>query len=153
MSDKLLYPDHSVLLVEDNSYVRRLVRDMLARVGLRRVTEAADGAEGLALLAETRPDVVILGWDLPVLSGEEFVRLARTPATAPVPTVPIIAIMANPQKFMIERAAAIGVNEILAKPFSPKALWARLDEVIRKPRAFIEVGGLVRPARRSVPAA
>jgi two-component system, chemotaxis family, chemotaxis protein CheY len=147
--DTPLFPDLSVLVVDDNSYLRRVVRDMLARVGLRRISEAPDGAEALSLLSELRPDLVVLDWDLPILSGEEFVRLARTPSTSPAPTVPIVAMIAQPQKFIIDRAIAVGVNEILVKPFSPKALWARLDEIINKPRPFVQVGGLVRPAPRT----
>ena len=116
---------------------------------MRRVTEAPDGAEALALLGDLRPDLVILDWELPILSGEEFTRLTRTPSTSPAPTVPIITVMTQPQKFMIERAIAIGVNEILARPFSPKALWARLDEVINKPRPFVQAGALIRPAPRA----
>jgi two-component system, chemotaxis family, chemotaxis protein CheY len=146
--DTPLFPDLSVLVVDDNSYLRRVVRDMLSRVGLRRISEAPDGAEALSLLSEMRPDLVVLDWDLPILSGEEFVRLARTPSTSPAPTVPIVAMISQPQKFVIGRAVAVGVNEILVKPFSPKALWARLDEIINKPRPFVQVGGLVRPAPR-----
>ena len=55
----------------------------LARVGLRRFSEAPDGAEALSLLSEVRPDLVVLDWELPILTGEEFVRLARTPSTSP----------------------------------------------------------------------
>ena len=147
--DTPLFPDLSVLVVDDNSYLRRVVRDMLSRVGLRRISEAPDGAEALSLLSELRPDLVIIDWDLPILSGEEFVRLARTPSTSPAPTVPIVAMISQPQKFIIDRAIAVGINEILVKPFSPKALWARLDEIINKPRPFVQVGGLVRPAPRT----
>jgi two-component system, chemotaxis family, chemotaxis protein CheY len=136
-------------VVDDNTYLRRVVRDMLARVGLRRIAEAPDGAEALSLLSEMRPDLVVLAWELPILSGEEFVRLARTPSTSPAPTVPVVVMISQPQKFIIERAIAAGVNEILVKPFSPKALWARLDEIINNPRPFVQVGGMVRPAPRS----
>jgi two-component system, chemotaxis family, chemotaxis protein CheY len=147
--DTPLFPDLSVLVVDDNTYLRRVVRDMLARVGLRRIAEAPDGAEALSLLSEMRPDLVVLAWELPILSGEEFVRLARTPSTSPAPTVPVVVMISQPQKFIIERAIAAGVNEILVKPFSPKALWARLDEIINNPRPFVQVGGMVRPAPRS----
>ena len=84
------FPDLSALVVDESLYIRRIVRDMLMRVGIKRVLEAPDGAEALGVLAESKPDISIIDWDLSILSGEEFIRLARTPSTSPCPTIPII---------------------------------------------------------------
>jgi PleD family two-component response regulator len=150
MSDTPTFPDISILVVDDGTYARKLCREMLARVGIRRVLEAPDGAEALAVLADVRPEVVILNWELPILSGEEFIRLTRTPSTSPSPTVPIILTTSQPQRAIVERAILLGVNEILIKPFSPKALWARIDEVLFKPRTFQKSpSGLMRPMPRT----
>ena len=54
---------------------------------------------------------------------------------------------------MVDRAIALGVNEIIAKPLSPKVLWSRLDEVINRPRDFVQVRGIVRPMPRNAPPA
>jgi len=143
------FPDLAALVADESLYTRRILRDMLLRVGIRRVVEAPDGAEALGLLGETRPDLVILDWDLAILSGEELIRLTRTPATSPLPTVPIILMLSRPRRQAVERAMALGVNEIMAKPFSPKLLWSRLDEVLSRPRPFVEVHGLMRPAART----
>ena len=69
------FPDLAALVVDESLYVRRILRDMLARVGIKRVQEAPDGAEALGVLGESKPDLVILDWDLAILSGEEFIRL------------------------------------------------------------------------------
>jgi two-component system, chemotaxis family, chemotaxis protein CheY len=143
-----IFPDLSALVVDESLYIRRIVRDMLMRVGIKRVLEAPDGAEALGILAESKPDLVILDWDLAILSGEEFIRLARTPSTSPAPTVPIILMLAQPRRNVIDRAVNLGVNEIIAKPFSPKTLWSRLDEVINRPRPFSQVKSLLRPQPR-----
>lgn len=140
------------MVADESLYVRRIVRDMLARVGIRRVLEAVDGAEALGILAESRPDVAIVDWGLSILSGEEFVRLARAPDTSPFPSVPVIALMSAPSRATVDRAVKIGVNEIVAKPFSPKTLWCRLDEVVNRPRPYVRGGSLLRPAVR-LPAA
>jgi CheY-like chemotaxis protein len=153
MDKPLFSADRSVLVADGNSYLRRVVRDMLSRVGIKRVVEAVDGAEALSAVAQTRPDLVVLAWDLPILTGEEFVRLIRTPSTSPAPTVPILAMIALPKKFVIERAISCGVNEILVKPFSPAALWVRLDEVINKPRPFVQIGAMMLPTPRTSAAA
>jgi two-component system, chemotaxis family, chemotaxis protein CheY len=142
------FPDLAALVVDESLYVRRILRDMLARVGIKRVQEAPDGAEALGILGESKPDLVILDWDLAILSGEEFIRLARTPATSPAPTVPIILMLSKPKRHIVDRAVTLGVNEIIAKPFSPKVIWSRLDEVINRPRPFVQARGLVRPVPR-----
>jgi PleD family two-component response regulator len=147
------FPDLAALVVDESLYVRRILRDMLARVGIKRVQEAPDGAEALGILGESKPDLVILDWDLAILSGEEFIRLTRTPSTSPAPTVPIILMLSKPKRYIVDRAITLGVNEIIAKPFSPKVIWSRLDEVINRPRPIVQVRGLVRPAPRVQPAA
>jgi two-component system chemotaxis response regulator CheY len=145
------FPDLSALVVDESLYIRRIVRDMLQRTGIRRIQEATDGAEALGCIAEARPDLVILDWDLAILSGEEVIRLVRNPETSPAPTVPLILMMAQPQKGRVERAVRLGVNEVIAKPFSPKTLWSRLDEVINRPRPYETVKSMLRPmARRPV---
>ena len=98
------FPDLSALVVDESLYIRRIVRDMLMRVGIKRVLEAPDGAEALGVLAESKPDLTIIDWDLAILSGEEFIRLARTPATSPSPTVPIILMLAQPRRNVGDRA-------------------------------------------------
>ena len=92
------FPDFSALVVDESLYIRRIVRDMLMRVGIKRVLEAPDGAEALGVLAESKPDLTIIDWDLAILSGEEFIRLARTPSTSPCPTIPIILMLAQPRR-------------------------------------------------------
>jgi CheY-like chemotaxis protein len=147
------FPDLSTLVVDDSLYVRRIVRDMLMRVGLRRIREASDGAEALGQIAEGRPDLVILDWDLPILSGEEVIRLIRDATTSPLPTVPLILMISQPRIDRIKRAVRFGVTEVVAKPFSPKSLWSRLDEVIHRPRPFTQVGSLLIPKPRAEAAA
>lgn len=147
------FPDLAALVVDESLYVRRILRDMLTRVGIKRVLEAPDGAEALGVLSESKPDLVILDWDLAILSGEEFIRLTRTPTTSPAPTVPIIVMMSKPRRYIVDRAVSLGVNEIVAKPFSPKVLWSRLDEVINRPRPYLQVKSLLRPVARTAPQA
>ncbi|TXM76595.1 response regulator [Methylobacterium sp. WL69] len=142
------FPDLSAIVVDESLYVRRIVRDMLQRTGIRRIQEAIDGAEALGCMAESRPDLVILDWDLDILSGEEVIRLIRNADTSPAPTVPLILMMAQPRKDRVERAVRMGVNEVIAKPFSPKTLWSRLDEVINRPRPYESAKGLLRPKPR-----
>ena len=144
-----VFPDLSALIVDESLYTRRIVRDMLARVGIRRVQEAPDGAEGLGALSEGRPDLIIMDWDLGILTGEEVIRLVRDVGTSPAPSVPMILMMAQPRRDRVERAVRLGVNEVIAKPFSPRTLWSRLDEVINRPRPYRQVKNLLQPRPRA----
>ena len=54
------FPDLSALVVDESLYIRRIVRDMLMRVGIKRVLEAPDGAEALGVMAESKPDIAII---------------------------------------------------------------------------------------------
>jgi PleD family two-component response regulator len=58
-------------------------------------------------------------------------------------------MLSKPRRYVVDRAIALGVNEIIAKPFSPKVLWSRLDEVINRPRPFVQARGLLRPTPRA----
>lgn len=148
MSGTPSFPDLSVMVVDESLYLRRILRDMLARVGIRRVLEAPDGAEALGVMTESKPDLAILDWDLAILSGEEFIRLARTPATSPHPTIPIILMLARPHRNVVDRAVSLGVNEIVAKPFSPRTMWSRLDEAVNRPRPYLQARSVLRPVPR-----
>ena len=81
------FPDVSTLIVDESLYVRRIVRDMLARAGIRRTLEASDGADALGAFADSKPDLIVLDWDLSILSGEEFIRIARDCTSSPAPTI------------------------------------------------------------------
>lgn len=141
-------PDLALLVADESRHVRQMVREMVLRVGIRRVLEAQDGAEAMSLLADARPDLALIDWDLPGVSGEDVIRATRTISSSPAPRIPILLMLARPRRSVVEQAAGLGVNEVIAKPFSPAVLCSRLDEVVRRPRPFIAQGDFVRPQPR-----
>ena len=82
----------SILIVDDNQYMRKIVRNLLVNIGVRKVYEASDGIAGLDAIRIVTPDVVILDWELPLLNGAEFVRIVRSPGVFPFSDVPIIML-------------------------------------------------------------
>jgi two-component system, chemotaxis family, chemotaxis protein CheY len=148
VSDIPRFPDLLVLIADQSVHMRRIVRDVISRGGIKRIVEAGDGAEAIEMFSTAIPNLMVVDWDMPMLTGEEFMRLVRTPATSPAPKVPIIMLMGNPQKNIVEKAIALGVNDVLVKPFSPKSLWQRMDQIIRYPREFVEHGSIVKPGPR-----
>ncbi len=120
-----------VMIVEDEAALVTLLRYNLEREGFR-VTEAADGEEALILCQEERPDIVLLDWMLPHLSGLEVCRrLRRTTETR---EIPIILLTARGEESDKVRGLDSGADDYITKPFSPAELISRLRAVLRRAR-------------------
>jgi two-component system, chemotaxis family, chemotaxis protein CheY len=139
-----------VLVVDDEHYMRKVVRTLLMSCGVRTIYEAPDGPAGLELVRSMAPDVVILDWEMPGLDGAGFVRMVRSPDTFPFPDVPIIMLTGHGERSRVIEAVQIGVNEFLLKPVSSKALQDRLISVLTKPRPLVKSGDYYGPAPRKL---
>ena len=139
-----------VVVVDDEHYMRKVVRTMLLSIGIREVHEAPDGAAGLNVIRRVAPDVVILDWQMPELDGPGFVRIVRSPATFPYPNVPIIMLTGHGERSRVIEAVKIGVNEFLLKPVSVKALQDRMASVLTQPREIVKSGGYYGPVPRKL---
>src|ERR1700735_233387 len=102
-----------VLIVDDNAFMRKIVRELLVNVGIRQTAEVGDGIAALESLRNAMPDIVILDWAMPYLDGFEFVRIVRTPGAFPFPDVPIIMLSGRGERSHVMEAERIGVNEFL----------------------------------------
>jgi two-component system, chemotaxis family, chemotaxis protein CheY len=139
-----------ILVVDDEHYMRKVVRTLLMSIGVRTIYEAPDGPAGLELIRSMAPDVVILDWEMPGLDGASFVRMVRSPDTFPLPDVPIIMLTGHGERSRVVEAIKIGINEFLLKPVSSKALQDRLVAVIAKPRPLVKCGDYYGPAPRKL---
>jgi len=137
-----------VLIVDSNSYMRRLTRTMLMNLGTKSVTEVADGLAALETIRNCNPDVVVLEWDMPVLNGIEVMHIVRSPGVFPRPNIPIIMLTCRAQRSAVVEAMRAGVHEFLIKPTSPKALRDRLMSIVFKPRPMMQLGELYVPKPR-----
>jgi YesN/AraC family two-component response regulator len=111
-----------VVVVDDNQYMRKMVRNLLVNCGIKEIYEAADGIAALDTIRTVSPDVVILDWEMPLLSGAELVRIVRSPGVFPMPDVPIIMLSGHGERWRVVEAVKLGVNEYLVKPVSAKAI-------------------------------
>jgi CheY-like chemotaxis protein len=141
-----------ILVVDDNPYTRKLLRMMLINLGTKSVYEAADGVSALDLVRTADPDVMILDWEMPVLSGAQVARIVRSPGVFPKPNLPIIMLTAHGQRTRVTAALKLGINEFLVKPISPKALQDRLLSILMKPRPMVQIGKYYVPQPRRVAA-
>jgi len=137
-----------VLLVDDNPYMRTIVHGLLVQIGVRHVTEAADGIAALEEIREKAPDVILLDWEMPLLNGAELVRIVRSPGVFPTPDIPIVVLTAHGERRRILESIKIGVNEFLCKPVSAQALFDRLVSIVLKPRASVHLGRYYGPVPR-----
>jgi two-component system phosphate regulon response regulator PhoB len=118
-----------VLIVEDEAALVTMLRYNLEKEGFT-VCEASDGEEALVQIAERKPDVVLLDWMLPLVSGIEVCRqIRRSPASR---TLPIIMLTARGEEGDRVRGLNSGADDYVVKPFSPSELIARLRAVMRR---------------------
>jgi two-component system phosphate regulon response regulator PhoB len=121
----------TILIVEDEAPLVTLLRYNLEREGFA-VLDAQDGEEALAVAREQKPDLVLLDWMLPLMSGIEVCRqLRRNPETRAIPVVMLTARGEEGDKL---RGLDSGADDYVTKPFSPSELIARIRAVLRRAR-------------------
>jgi two-component system phosphate regulon response regulator PhoB len=118
-----------ILIVEDEAALVTMLRYNLEREGFA-VCAASDGEEALVQIAERKPDVVLLDWMLPLVSGIEVCRqIRRAPASR---SLPIVMLTARGEEGDRVRGLNSGADDYVVKPFSPAELIARLRAVMRR---------------------
>ncbi len=143
-----LIEDLGILVVDESQYMRKLTRMMLMNIGAKTIYEATDGVAALDIIRTANPDVAIIDWELPVLSGPQVIRIVRSPEVFPKPHLPIIMLTACAQRSHVSEAMRLGVHEFLLKPTSPRALQDRLLSIMVKPRAMVQIGKFYVPEPR-----
>lgn len=117
---------HTVLVADDDGVTRRVLTMLLERQSFR-VLVAEDGASALRQVRDAAPSIVFLDAQMPAPDGYEVCRIIRAETTGRQPFV--IMLTAAGQDSDRQKAAAVGVNEFLTKPFSPSKLARRLHEL------------------------
>jgi two-component system phosphate regulon response regulator PhoB len=128
-----------ILVAEDEVPLLTLLRYNLEKQGFR-VEEAVDGQEALTRIAEEKPDLVLLDWMLPVMSGIEVCRqIRRRPETR---TLPVIMVTARVEDSDAVRGLNTGADDYITKPFGIEALIARIRALLRRAGTVTEKGEL-----------
>ena len=119
----------NVLVVDDESAIRVMIRFGLGKSGMT-VQCAASGQEALLKISESMPDIVLLDWMMPNMSGPELTRrLRKNPVTENLPIIMLTAKVAEDDKVTGLNA---GADDYIIKPFSPRELIARINAVLRR---------------------
>jgi two-component system chemotaxis response regulator CheY len=120
--------DMRILIVDDYSTMRRIVRNLLEQIGYQDVDEAEDGASALEKLRDTAYDLVISDWNMEPMTGFDLLNQVR--ADEKLKTLPFILVTAEGKTENVIAAKKAGVDNYIVKPFTAQTLREKINAVI-----------------------
>jgi CheY-like chemotaxis protein len=143
-----LLEDITILLADNNQYLRKTTRMMLTNIGAKSIYEVDDGVAAIEAIRTIDPDVMVLDWGIPVLSAPEMMRIIRSPGVFPKASLPVIMITDRGTRSRVQEAIRLGAHELLVRPVSPKALQQRLLSIFLAQRPMVRSGKYYIPQPR-----
>lgn len=118
-----------ILVVDDASTMRRIVRGLLRELSLKNIREAENGSDALEELRRKKADLVISDWNMPQMTGIELLRAIRSDSA--LKDLPVLMVTAEAKKENIMEAVQAGVNNYIVKPFSAETLQEKLNKIFK----------------------
>ena len=137
-----------ILIVEDMQPMLALTTSLLTMFGFKNVYGARSVDEGWKLFCHYNHDLIVTDWLMEPHDGLEMIRRIRKEEASPNIFVPIILMTGYSDQPRVESARDMGVTEFLMKPYSARDMYARIVQIIEKPRQFVEAGEFFGPDRR-----
>ena len=122
-------PSMKIMVVDDMSTMRRIVKNLLKQLGFANVDEAENGQEALIKLRADKFGFVVSDWNMPVMSGIELLRAIR--ADEGLKAIPVLMVTAEAQKENIIEAVQAGVSNYVVKPFTAEALQEKIAKIFK----------------------
>jgi two-component system chemotaxis response regulator CheY len=119
-----------ILVVDDFSTMRRIIKGLLHELGYDNVHEADDGSTALSMLRGGGFDFLITDWNMPGMPGLDLIKAVR--ADAALATLPILMLTAEAKRDQIIVAAQAGINGYIVKPFTANTLKEKIDKVFER---------------------
>ncbi|QOC21187.1 chemotaxis response regulator CheY [Wenzhouxiangella sp. AB-CW3] len=119
-----------LLVVDDFSTMRRIIRNQLRELGFSNIKEADDGKSALQVLRSTPIDFVVTDWNMPGVTGLELLKTMR--ADDDLKSIPVLMVTAEAKRDQIVAAAEAGVNGYVVKPFTAETLKDKLEKVFER---------------------
>jgi len=116
-----------VLVVDDFSTMRRIIRNMLKQLGFSNISEADDGMIALEMLKTGSFDFVVTDWNMPNMTGLDLLKAIR--ADAKLSATPVLLVTAEAEKENVIQAAQAGVNDYVVKPFTADVLEKKIEKI------------------------
>jgi two-component system chemotaxis response regulator CheY len=117
------------LIVDDSSTMRRIIINTLNKLGYKECHEAGNGREGMERLASTPVDMIITDWNMPEMSGIDFIRAVR--ANDATKQLPVLMVTTNAAEDDIVAALKAGVNNYVVKPFTPDIIRDKIQSAMK----------------------
>jgi two-component system, chemotaxis family, chemotaxis protein CheY len=124
----------TVLVVDDNDFMRDLVASMLREIGFREIVHASDGEAALQKVKQENPSLILCDVDMEPMNGLDFVDRLRRTQLPPAKQTPVILLTAHSDAEIVQRAIKLGVNAYIVKPVKRNQLEARIATVLEKLR-------------------
>ncbi len=148
----------SILVVEDNGYMKMLLASLLKDLGFGRVETASDGSEAVEFLklVATNPqragtqtlDIIVSNWQMAPMDGLELLRWVRRNKQSPDRFIPFVLVTAFADLPKLKQARDAGVTEFMAKPYTIATLCDRVLAVVERPRQYVSTSKFFGPDRR-----
>ena len=119
-----------ILVVDDFSTMRRIIKNLLKDLGFSNIQEAVDGSTALPMLQQGDFDFVVTDWNMPGMQGIDLLRAIR--ADDKLKHLPVLMVTAEAKKEQIVAAAQAGVNGYVVKPFTAATLKEKLDKIFER---------------------
>jgi two-component system chemotaxis response regulator CheY len=131
--EEALDKDMKILIVDDFSTMRRIIKNLLRDLGFSNTSEADDGQTALPMLQNGNFDFLVTDWNMPGMSGIDLLKAVR--ADDRLKTMPILMVTAEAKRDQIIEAAQAGVNGYVVKPFTAAVLKEKIEKIFERVNA------------------
>ncbi len=121
--------DIKILVVDDMSTMRRIIKTILNQLGYTNIDEAENGKQALAKLKKEKFDFVITDWNMPEMDGLSLVKAIRSDDE--LKHLPVLMVTAEAKKENVMEALKAGVNNYIVKPFTPEVLKEKMEKIFK----------------------
>ena len=121
-----------ILVVDDFSTMRRIIKNLLRDLGFNNTSEADDGLTALPLLKSGKFDLLVTDWNMPGMQGIDLLKAVRADEDENLKNIPVLMVTAEQKKEQIVEAAQAGVNGYIVKPFTAQILKEKLEKIFAR---------------------
>jgi two-component system chemotaxis response regulator CheY len=119
-----------VLVVDDFSTMRKIVRNILKQIGFNNIIEADDGAAALSIIKSDKIDFVVTDWNMPNMTGLELLKKIRAEEKAK--NIPVLMVTAEGLAENVVDAVKSGVDNYIVKPFTAETIQTKIEQIFAK---------------------
>ncbi len=121
-----------ILVVDDFSTMRRIIKNLLRDLGFNNTSEADDGLTALPMLKSGKFDLLVTDWNMPGMQGIDLLKAVRADSDENLKNIPVLMVTAEQKKEQIIEAAQAGVNGYIVKPFTALILKEKLEKIFAR---------------------